>query len=79
MKKPVNVQYKPLSPACGAEILGVNLRENLPQATIDEIREFGPLIFGNYICDDTNSKIVSRVKSLLRKIFLSARFFLASM
>jgi taurine dioxygenase len=38
MDQPVSVQYKPLSPACGVEIFGVDLRGDLPQHTIDDIR-----------------------------------------
>ena len=51
MDQPVKVQYKPLSSACGVEILGLDLRENLPQQTIDEIRalwnQYIVLVFRN--------------------------------
>ena len=41
----VKVQHKPLSPACGAEILGVDLHKDLSRETVDEIRS----IWNQYI------------------------------
>ena len=72
MKKPVNVKYKPLSPACGAEILGVNLREELPQTTIDEIRalwnKYIVLVFrGQEITEEEQLRFAGRFARLLRK------------
>ena len=69
MKKPVNVKYKPLSPACGAEILGVNLREELPQTTIDEIRalwnKYIVLIFrGQEITEEEQLRFAGRFGDL---------------
>jgi taurine dioxygenase len=51
MDMPVSFTVKPLSPACGAEIVGLDLSRNLPQQTIDEIRkvwnEYIVLVFRN--------------------------------
>ena len=69
MKKPVSVKYKPLSPACGVEILGVNLREKLPQKTIDEIRalwnKYIVLIFrGQEITEEEQLRFAGRFGDL---------------
>jgi len=38
MDKPVGFEIRPLSPACGAEIVGLDIGKTLPQQTIDDIR-----------------------------------------
>lgn len=38
MDKPVGFEVRKLSPACGAEIVGLDLRETLPEQTIADIR-----------------------------------------
>lgn len=38
MDKPVGFEIRKLSPACGAEIVGLDIGETLPQQTIDDIR-----------------------------------------
>ncbi len=69
MDQPVSVQYKPLSPACGVEILGVDLRENLPQKTIDELRalwnEYIVLVFrGQEISEEEQLRFAGRFGDL---------------
>lgn len=39
MDKPVGFEIRKLSPACGAEIIGLDLHENLPEQTIADLRE----------------------------------------
>jgi taurine dioxygenase len=39
MDMPVGFTVKPLSPACGAEIIGLDLSRTLPRQTIDEIQK----------------------------------------
>jgi len=38
MDKPVGFEIRKLSPACGAEIVGLDLHENLPEQTIHDLR-----------------------------------------
>ncbi|MEE8445428.1 MAG: TauD/TfdA family dioxygenase, partial [Alphaproteobacteria bacterium] len=38
MDKPVGFEIRPLSPACGAEIVGLDISRTLPEQTIDDIR-----------------------------------------
>jgi len=38
MDKPVGFEIRNLSPACGAEIIGLNLHETLPEQTIADLR-----------------------------------------
>ena len=39
MDKPIGFEIRKLAPACGAEIIGLDLRETLPEQTIADIRE----------------------------------------
>ncbi|MEK9684406.1 MAG: TauD/TfdA family dioxygenase [Rhodospirillaceae bacterium] len=39
MDMPLSFSVKPLSPLCGAEIIGVDLSQELPQQTVDSIQE----------------------------------------
>ncbi len=38
MDMPISFEIKPLSPAGGAEIIGLDLSQTLPQQTIEELR-----------------------------------------
>jgi len=38
MDQPVGFEIRPLSPACGAEIVGLDISQTLPEQTIDDIR-----------------------------------------
>ena len=38
MDKPAGFEIRPLSPACGAEIVGLDISQTLPEQTIDDIR-----------------------------------------
>lgn len=39
MSTMTRIQVKPLSPACGAEIIGVDLHQDLPRAVVEQIQE----------------------------------------
>ena len=69
MDKPLNIQYRPLSPACGAEVIGLDLREQLPQQTVDEIRalwnKYIVLVFRNQdITEDEQLEFAARFGEL---------------
>lgn len=69
MDMPVSFTVKPLSPACGAEIMGVDLSRNLPQQTIDEIRrvwnQYIVLVFRDQdITEDEQLRFAARFGTL---------------
>jgi taurine dioxygenase len=69
MDMPVSFTVKPLSAACGAEIIGLDLSRNLPQQTIDEIRkvwnEYIVLVFRNQdITEDEQLAFAARFGAL---------------
>ncbi|MBI77302.1 MAG: taurine catabolism dioxygenase TauD [Rhodospirillaceae bacterium] len=69
MDEPLSVRYRPLSPACGVEILGLDLSATLPQQTVDEIRalwnEHIVLVFRNQkITEEEQLQFASRFGKL---------------
>jgi len=69
MDMSVSFAVKPLSPACGAEIVGLDLSRNLPQQTIDEIRrawnEYIVLVFRDQdITEDEQLRFAARFGTL---------------
>ncbi len=69
MDKPLKIQFRPLSPACGAEVIGLDLREQLAEQTVDEIRalwnQYIVLVFRNQeITEDEQLQFAARFGEL---------------
>ena len=69
MDMPAGLAIKPLSPLCGAEIVGVDLSQELPQQTIDYIQsawnQYVVLIFrGQELSEEAQLSFASRLGEL---------------